>query len=286
MTNDYVWVDECPACLSKKYVIWLNDSDTTKFVKCSDCGTIFANPRSSKTERFHWLDEKFGLSEKSLENADNRFFNLQEEASIIQKKINHGSLLDIGCDLGDFFQFFPVSNWNFFGVDISPSAVEYASRKYDANIMIGELFDANYSENYFDLVTILDTMYYLDSPKNFFDEVKRILKEDGILAVEISGLKYQIIRSNGLFCYLLDGKRTRMYSKSSYINWISFQGMKKLSIISGFGLIDLHPIKSPSSKKGLLNFFSNLYFSIISFLSRLNPFFIDYLPKYLILLKK
>ncbi len=263
----------------------MDDGKTTRYVKCDDCGTVYASPRASYAERYAWLVRTFGLGDNALQNAEARQQNLSQEALLIQQHVTEGRLLDVGCDLGHLFHWFPSPNWDRYGVEVSPSAAKYASKNYIANVFTGTLQQATFLDSYFDIVTLLDTLYYLDNPQSELREIHRILKPGGKLAIEISGQAYQLLRSRGIICWLLEKQWTRISTDSSYINWITPIGMKRLLSSCGFQVCSSYIIGSPTSKSHWRNILSALHLRISLTLSKLSYKTLTWAPKYLVVAK-
>lgn len=277
-------VEKCPACESSNYSIWMQDGKNTRYVKCKTCGSIYANPKASWANRYSWLDDQFKYGSNALKNAKGRQEGLRFEAEIIKNLCNSGTILDIGCDLGDLFSFFDQTVWNFHGVEISPSASEYARQHYPAEIHTGLLNQTHYSINNFDVVTMLDTIYYVDDPLSDFKKIYRILKPGGLFIIDIPGLKYQMLRSRGLLCWLIDKKWTRLQTDSSYVCWFSVKGITKLLSKTGFAIDQLQPIPSPSvNRNRIYKLASGLYYKYSKFSVKSS---FEWSPKYLIVGRK
>jgi len=56
---------------------------------------------------------------------------------------------------------------------------------------VGTIHDAAFADESFDLVTMIDMLYYLDDPRADLDRVVRLLKPGGCLAIEVTGEAYQ-----------------------------------------------------------------------------------------------
>jgi len=265
MSNSELEIVNCPACDSSDYSVWMLDGKDTRYVKCKSCGTIYASPRASWSSRYNWLDQEFAYGDNAIENALIRQEGLSYEAEIIKRYSNSGKLLDIGCDLGDFFSCFNQSEWKFFGIEVSPSAAEYIRQHYPAEIFTGLLNQTSLKDNNFDVVTMLDTLFYVDYPKADFKEIFRILKPGGYFAVEMPGLNYQMLRSRGLLCWLIDRQWTRLCTDSSYICWFSPKGLKKLFTTTGFVVDQTISIPSPSvsrsNRSNIYKLASKIYYN-------------------------
>lgn len=151
-----------------------------------------------------------------------------------------------------------------------------------AAVHAGTLKSANYPDGYFDLVTMIDMFYYMDDPRPELQEVGRVLRPNGLVAIEIPGQAYTLARSRGLLCFLLEGQWTRLSTNSAYLYWYSPKGLEKLLNILGFQIIDWQVIESPE-RKGIRGFFSSGYGWIMRGVTRRWPYFLTWAPKYLCL---
>lgn len=274
---------DCPVCGPSTYKIWMNDGKLTQYVSCLKCGTVYASPRLAPELRFEWLDSTFGLGQNAFENAASRSHALAMEAKAIQQFVNSGSVLDIGCDLGDLFQWFRGPQWQRLGVEISPSAAAYASEKYDAHVFPGTLHEAAYPANSVDLVTMIDMFYYVDDPLGYLFETARILKPGGILALEFPGQSWTLLRNRGLLCFLLDRRWARLHTDSSYLFFSPPNALVQLLTSSGFEILEFQPIPSPITTSKWRNLLSLAYFRLFSALLHLSKRVLTWAPKYLIL---
>lgn len=276
----------CPACPTALSRVWRDQGDGTRYVQCTSCGTIYASPRASHASRYSWLEERFSLGESAFSNALARKPALERIAAILKGYLSGGNLLDIGCDLGHLFEYFLEPAWKKHGVELSPSAAEYASKTYGAQVHAGFIAEAGFSNDFFDLVTMLDMFYHLDDPRSDLQEVARIVKPGGYLAIEVSGLSYYLLRSIGIVSLLIDRKWTRLDSNSVYLFYFTPAGLRKLVEASGFDVISTHIINSPVSSSPIRNLVIGAHGSMIRFLLKFSPDWIRWAPKYLLVARR
>lgn len=284
-TNDIEYIN-CPVCETDDSVVWMEDGKPTRYVRCRTCRTVYASPRASKSVRYAWLDTTFGYGQNALQNSKSRQPVLAQEAAILQSHITGGRFLDIGCDLGDLFNWFQSREWQRFGIELSPSAAAYANKTYDAQVFTGTVREASFQNGFFDLVTMLDMLYYVDDPRADLEEVSRILKPGGLLAIEIAGQTYQLLRSRGMLCWLLDHRWTRLHTDSSYLYWFNPSGLQRLLEKCGFRVVDWYVIPSPKSFNWAIDLLANTYAYILSILVRLSSRTLTFSPKYLCLARR
>jgi SAM-dependent methyltransferase/glycosyltransferase involved in cell wall biosynthesis len=95
---------------------------------------------------------------------------------------NGSSVLDVGCNSGEFMKMLLDGNRGISvkGVDVSEVAIESARKKgLDVSLGDGELLP--YPDNSFDYVVLMEVLSHVHDPKKVLQEVKRVLKQDGVL---------------------------------------------------------------------------------------------------------
>lgn len=193
---------------------------------------------------------------------------LRREAEAIKRMKRGGHLLDIGCATGTFFENFMDSRWHLYGVETSPLGVELAKSRYDAQVFCGTLREANYPTGFFDVVTVLDTLYYFADPRAELAEMHRVLKRNGLLAIEIPGLTYTLLRDRGPVSYALNGKWSRMSTDSWHLYYFSPSTLKLLLKSVGFRMIGMIPEQASLGRGGLLRMLNDLHFALARLLFR------------------
>lgn len=276
----------CPVCGPAPYKIWMEDGKPTRYLRCRSCRTIYASPRSTWSARYAWLDEKFGLCEPATENARRRIPALRTEAQFILKHKRCGKLLDVGCDLGDFFEMFPPPDWERHGVELSPSAAAFAAQKHGAQVKAGTLIQAEYPGESFDVITLIDLFYYMDDPHLELKEIHRVLKPDGLVAIEFPGQAYQMMRSRGLISRLLDGRWTRLRTDSAYINWYSPKALQRLLVKNGFEILEWRLVASPVQNSVARSLMTRAYVDLVSLMARISMNCMSFVPKYFVIAKR
>lgn len=102
-------------------------------------------------------------------------------AASIKSQFNPTKVLDVGCAKGFLVKAFEDVGINAWGVDVSEYAISNApvdirSKLYRVDLNRDIL---PFKDEYFDFVTFLGTIEYLDNYKHIINEIKRVLRDGG-----------------------------------------------------------------------------------------------------------
>jgi SAM-dependent methyltransferase len=106
------------------------------------------------------------------------------------KIASNAVILDVGCGGGktvsQLARLAPLGN--VFGVDVSPDMVKYSKEvnkeliaQNRVQIVEGSVEKINFPEDYFDLVTAVETYFFWSNFRNAIKEIRRVLKSGGKL---------------------------------------------------------------------------------------------------------
>lgn len=91
-------------------------------------------------------------------------------------------ILDIGCGAGDFLANINSKVFEKHGVEVNPDGYEKCRQK-NLKVFNNELKESGFESEYFDVITMWHVLEHLDRPGDFLVEVRRILKNGGLLIV-------------------------------------------------------------------------------------------------------
>lgn len=162
---------------------------------------------------------------RNLENEkEKKLEECKEELSYINS-LSPGNVLDVGCGLG-FVLSGIDNNWNKYGIDISKWAVKRAER-YGA-IFCGNLIQANYESNFFDVVILLHVLSHLKNPIEVLIKIRHILKPNGKLIVTTPDYKCGVAKRFG--------NNFRLLHDRSHISLFNTLGLFRLLIDLEFNI--------------------------------------------------
>ena len=100
----------------------------------------------------------------------------------INKHLSKRKLLDIGCATGELMKVFNTFGYECQGIDICDPLIKIA-RKCGLNAKATTIEKEKYPDKTFDVITILSVLQYIEDKVSFLNEVRRILKDDGIVLI-------------------------------------------------------------------------------------------------------
>jgi len=175
----------CLLCGTRDHeeIIW-KDYKNTQIVCCRKCGLVYRNPRNvqSRQEQIFAQEWTEGIGNFFLTNY--RSLNLRQIAKYIQREKPRGCLLDIGCSYGTFFNYFSNS-WQLTGIEPSLLASRVAAKRFPHVRIINDTIEnVSLPQGEYDVITIIDTIYYLPRPLEVLIKCYNLLKPNGWLLIE------------------------------------------------------------------------------------------------------
>ena len=105
--------------------------------------------------------------------------------------LNGGTCLDLGCGIGQFSKWFMENGYEVISSDISKIALEKV-KEFNSNVVNVDMREKlPFEDNKFDVAFAnLSIHYFSDSDtKNLMNEIKRILKKDGLFIGSVNGIQ-------------------------------------------------------------------------------------------------
>lgn len=238
----------CPICQSenaKTFLCKVSFTYQSEFdlSECPDCHVIYFNPTPSIQQFIDFY---------STEGYDYNRWKLECKAETYIDKLNKikhdGKLLDIGCATGYMINKIDQdSDWEVYGVELSKRPAEFAKNVLKLkNITHGDLFSANYPDNFFDCINISDVIEHVPNPVALLDECHRILQPNGIV---ILGVPNGYNDSRGLIYYYNKFKQAGCHS-SGHVFFFQKPTFEYLFAKTGFDVVKTETV---GIKNGLRN---------------------------------
>jgi SAM-dependent methyltransferase len=183
------WEDvACNSCASSRSIELFRSrdyrfvTDTTEFtvVRCVDCGLVRVNPRPIEADIHRYYHDHFYRARETPEEALRTMEPRARAMAQHLRRYPRGRLLDIGCFRGEFMEYMRATDgWEVAGVEFSQRPPNY----YGLDIFYGDLANAPYAEESFDVVTIWAVLEHVYDPSALLGRVRRLLRPGGTVIV-------------------------------------------------------------------------------------------------------
>ena len=208
---------KCEICCNCNYETILETYDyrlkTTaqmySLVKCTDCGHVVIHPMPDEQDLDSFYPQKFYQTNHNLGFFDQ--FNYWVVCNKIKKFAPTGRLLDIGCGVGNFLISAQTKGYDVYGQEISTEGTRLAKKKFDRKISGKNLLDCGFPVNYFDIITLWHVAEHVYDINQYFVEIHRILKPNGVLVLEVPNFDSIERRFFGKYWIHLDAPRHLRY---------------------------------------------------------------------------
>lgn len=247
----------CPVCNSEQKKPFLTCIDNTvskkpfELQECAACGFVFTSPRPQNVDlgAFYESDEyishsntKKGLISRLYQSVRNR--TLAQKLELINSRQAKGALLDIGCGTGEFLNVVKGDGWNVRGIEPGDKARQSAIDNYGLDVRPEEALKEMGSET-MDVITMWHVLEHVPDLKGRLEELKNILKRDGLLIVAVPN------RNSHDAAYY--GKDWAAYDVPRHLWHFRPQDIRALFAPHGFEVKEVLPMKFDSYYVSMLS---------------------------------
>lgn len=221
----------CPICGGSKVVFLFSAPDRFHLrsvpydlMRCQSCTLVWQKNPPSPAEIGQHYGKDYHLTITSSGDSSKDRWKLQN--TTIAHYQPGGRLLDLGCSAGAFLSTMKGAAWSLFGIEISPEEARLARDRAGAEVFVGDIFDAPFPQNSFDVITSFDVLEHLYQPKRVLQQVFTWLRPGGIYYVAVPNVESWEARLFKSYWYGLEMPRHLfMYSPKS---------LRKLALDAGF----------------------------------------------------
>jgi 2-polyprenyl-3-methyl-5-hydroxy-6-metoxy-1,4-benzoquinol methylase len=162
-------------------------------VECKTCGLVYLNPRPTKEEINEYYPPWYhSRAEKEIVDIEKTMIwgipwreAMQKKAKPILRHKKEGRILDIGCGDGSLLKFMKELGWETHGIDFNEGSANYAREVLGLDVFAGRLEEVSCPEDFFDIIILFHVLEHLPDPLKTLERVRPLLKEDGVLLIEV-----------------------------------------------------------------------------------------------------
>lgn len=200
----------CPICGSESLKGFAIDTNRKgphiSRVQCLNCKLVFANPMADAEEltdyytNYYEKDHYESVDYKNLILSHFKRIErlkkaeIKKEARFLSQLEEGSKFLDVGCGLGLGLAYANQLNCELFATEFDTGALAFVTDHFPVKTFQGDIWEAQYPENYFDFIHISHVIEHVLDPKAYIVEMKRILKPGGYLAIGTPNMSSNLYR--------------------------------------------------------------------------------------------
>lgn len=226
--------------------------NTTDFLQCRQCGLEWVHPLPDMAKmhelysspKYYSTDNisQYGYSDYVRnKHLYVNLFNRRLDEILRHTNGRRGLLLDVGCATGALLELARLRGWDVRGVDVSEYATRIAREYYSLEIFTGELAEAAYPDEHFDVVVMDDLIEHVADPSALVQESYRILRTGGLLTLNTpnrAGLWHRLMGRR--WFHYKQSEHTYFFSPGVISELLGRHGYHVLDIDSSSKIIDLN----------------------------------------------
>lgn len=257
---------DCICCGTKnREIISTTGRNFTKLktVICTGCGLIHSDPIPTKDELKNFYEKDYRLNYKSvpeplikhtLRYAKDSLEYLIEILGFGNfENINQKNFLDIGAGSGEILYFAKKLGFNIKGIEPNKGYALFCKNKLHLDV-INSVYEETFIElNNYDVINLNQVLEHMPDPLDVLIDLKKFLREDGILALTVPNIEANLHSPQTRFHY-------------AHIFNYNHLNLKKLFDKAGYQILNpdtektriyAKKVKNPNNQKINFNFKSN-----------------------------
>ncbi len=120
-----------------------------------------------------------------LQKQDSQIDDFLDILNRIKRYQAGGKLLELGCLTGHFLALACKAGYEGIGIEPDPWSAEYARREFGLSVHEALAPNLPFDDRTFDVIAMFHVMEHLTRPMESLLDLRRILKDTGLLAIEI-----------------------------------------------------------------------------------------------------
>ena len=172
--------------------------------ECQACGLVQLQPTPTpETLRALYATDSYfggeGSGYSEYESQETEYLaTFREDVRRIAEFVPSGKVLEVGCGYGYFLQCALQAGYDAYGIDLSPTAVKWASERLPERVFCGLLEEVpQIQDQQYDVMFGSHLIEHLTTPGAFLDHAARLLRPGGLMVLVTPNIKSLLSRASG-----------------------------------------------------------------------------------------
>jgi SAM-dependent methyltransferase len=198
-------------------------------VRCLGCSLVWlSHPPKSDEMDLHYTGAYHKLISAAGENSPGRW---RDRLQTLRQHKQSGSILDLGCSSGGFLGFFRGDSWKLYGIEMSADCARRAEDMTGAHVFVGDIPDAPFPPESFDVITCFDVLEHLYEPLRVMAKVGEWLRPGGIFYVQVPNIDSAEARVFGSYWHGLELPRHLFHYSPTSLKFLAESvGLRNVSL--------------------------------------------------------
>jgi 2-polyprenyl-3-methyl-5-hydroxy-6-metoxy-1,4-benzoquinol methylase len=228
----------CPCCGGSSPLPWMKVEGQSQYgptsydlLRCASCQHTWLDNRPTVEEMTYYYSPSYHrVVGHAGETSPKRW---ERQCRVILKYKSGGNILDIGCSSGGFLASLRKGPWKLYGIELSAPTAERARAITGGDIFAGDVVDATFPHESFDVITCSDVMEHFYDPQEVFRRIYSWLKPGGIVYIFVPNImswEARIFRSHWFGLDL--PRHLHHYSANSLSRFADTTGLRKVRMVT------------------------------------------------------
>lgn len=234
-------IGRCPCCGGDRSTQLMSVPDRSQrgassyaLLQCPSCLHIWLGNRPTPEEMSQYYGATYHRDiGHSGETSPKRW---AQHVQVLSKYKIGGSVLDIGCSSGGFLGYLRGGPWKLHGIEASQHAAERARARTGADVFAGDVLNAKFPPDSFDVITCMDVLEHVYEPREVLRNVCNWLKPGGMFYVFVPNIMSWEARIFRSYWYGLDLPRhVHHFTAQSLAELTRSVGLRQVSLATPAG---------------------------------------------------
>jgi SAM-dependent methyltransferase len=200
-----------------------------RLVRCSGCHFVWLqNPPSPEVIGQHYGTLYDSAIAAAGDTSPDRW---RDRRKTLKQYKEGGTILDLGCSSGSFLASLDKGTWDLHGIEMSIASAKKAQVTCGAKVFSGNILDAPYASETFDVITCFHVFEHLYRPREVLDKVAKWLKPGGIFYVLVPNIDSAAVNVFRSYWYGLELPR--------HLSHFSPESLSSVATAVGFETVSL-----------------------------------------------